>query len=109
MFWVFFPLMTLSPKTLFWVDQDGLCAVLESAHISFATFFAPYWQLLVLLSCQKEEKNANQVLLTHMDIVAFGGEQGQKVGEYNHRVKGEKPDLPFLGISAQERICVLQS
>lgn len=99
--------MTLSPKTLFWVDQDGLCAVLESAHISFATFFAPYWQLLVLLPCQKEEKNANQILLTHMDIVAFGGEQGQKVGEYNRRVKGEKPDFPFLGLSAQERICVL--
>jgi len=44
-----------------------------------------------------------------MDILAFGGEQGQKMGEVKWRVKGAKPGLPYLSILAQERICLLQS
>lgn len=39
--------------------------------------------------CAKE-KNGNPVPLTYVDTLAFGGEQGQKVGEDNWKGKGAK-------------------
>lgn len=91
MFWVFFALRILCPKNLFWVEQDGLRAVLWAGQqLDLVLSLICHHFLLTTASCQccfQTEENGKRLPLRYIDILAFGGEQGHKVGEDNGRVK----------------------
>lgn len=72
-----------------------MCSVEGCLIVWFALNY--HWPSLLLTTASywcclpaKEEKSGNKVPLTYADILAFGGEQGQKVGEDNWRIKGAK-------------------
>lgn len=94
MFWVFFALRILCPKNLFWVEQDGLRAVLWAGQqLDLVLSLICHHFLLTTASCQccfQTEENGKRLPLRYIDILAFGGEQGHKVGEDNGRVKWAK-------------------